>query len=206
MNITLTVVAVAASVLGSGMALPQALRLFRTGRTDGVSPVWIGVSVAINAWWAAYAVAVSLWTLLPVAVVSLLLYVWIGVVFLRVTRAALLPVIGGAFGLGMTPLPALLVGGWTVAGVTVGLCYGIQLAPAVAAAYRAPTVDGISPATWAISFTEAALWLGYGVGIGDRALVAGGVMGIVMAGAIIFRLALPVVGSAVRLIRVGSAT
>lgn len=212
MNITLTIVAVAASVLGSGMALPQALRLFRTGRTEGVSPAWIGVSTAINGWWVAYALAVSLWSLLPVASLSFLLYVWIGVVYVRATSMRALTGIGvGAFGLGMAPLPALLAGGWEIAGIAVGLSYGAQLAPAVVAAYRASALDGISPATWVISFTEAALWLAYGFGIGDRALVAGGAMGVVMAGAIVARLLVcdvraAAVGSAARLIRVGGAT
>lgn len=189
MNITLTIVAITASVLGSGMALPQALRLYRTGQTDGVSATWIGVSLAINAWWAAYAVAVSLWTLLPVATASFLLYAWIGAVYLRTTKSGVPAVLVGAFGLGLVPLPALVIAGWEVAGVAVGLCYGMQLAPAVLAAYRSPVVDGISPATWAISFVEAALWLAYGLGVRDDALVAGGVMGMVMAGAIIARLA-----------------
>ena len=53
MNIILNLVVVSASVIGAGMAFPQALRLFTTRRTDGVSPMWIGVSLAINAWWTA---------------------------------------------------------------------------------------------------------------------------------------------------------
>lgn len=212
MNITLTVVAVAASVLGSGMALPQAVRLHRTGRTDGVSPAWIGVSVAINAWWVAYALAAPLWSLLPVASLSLLLYVWIGIVFVRSTSLRSLIGVGvGALGLGMAPLPALLAGGWEIAGIAVGLSYGLQLAPAVVAAYRTRELAGVSTATWVISFTEAALWLAYGVGIGDRALVAGGAMGVLMAGAIVGRLLVcdvrgAAVGSATRLIRVDAAT
>jgi len=189
MNITLTIMAVAASVLGSGMALPQALRLFRTGLTEGVSPTWIGVSLAINAWWFAYGLAVSLWSLLPVAALSFVLYAWIAVVYVRATAPSTVAGIAvGAFVLGMAPLPALVLAGWDAAGVAVGLSYGVQLAPAVVAAYRSSVLGGVSPATWTMSFVEAVLWLGYGLGIGDGALVAGGAMGIVMAGAIIARL------------------
>ena len=189
MNITLTIVAIAASVLGSGMALPQALRLFRTGRTDGVSPTWIGVSLAINAWWTAYAIAVSLWALLPVATVSIVLYAGIAVAYSRASETSGVPgILAGAFLLGMVPLPVLIAGGWELAGLAVGLCYGLQLAPAVVTAYRTRELLGVSTGTWVISFVEAALWLGYGFGVGDFALVAGGVSGIVMSAAILVRL------------------
>ena len=90
MNLILTLTVVAASVLGSGMALPQAMRLARTGKVDGVSAVWIGVSMAINAWWTAYAVATELWAILPVSTVSLALYFAMATVYLRsVGRSAL---------------------------------------------------------------------------------------------------------------------
>ena len=56
MNLVLNLIVVAASVLGSGMALPQALKLARTQNVEGVSAVWIGVSVAINVWWTIYAI------------------------------------------------------------------------------------------------------------------------------------------------------
>ena len=192
-----------ASVLGAGMALPQARRLLRTGNVDGVSAVWIGVSLTINAWWTAYAIAASVWGLLPVAVTSMVLYGAMGVVYLRAAGGAR-PMAAGAFGLGMAPLPFLLAGGWAAAGVATGLSYGIQLAPAVVAAYRTRELQGVSLGTWVISFVEALLWLAYGALLADAALVAGGVTGTVMAGAILLRLA--AVGSAARLIRVDDAT
>lgn len=190
MNFVLVIVALAASVLGSGMAFPQAIRLKRHGSTDGVSAIWIGVSLAINGWWTAYAFAVSLWALLPVSMVSFALYGWIAVVYTRsVGRRAAPGMLIGLFGLGMVPLPVVLVHGWGVAGVAIGLCYGVQLAPAVVAAFRTHDLAGISPGTWIISLGEALLWLAYGVGVADRALVAGGASGVVMAGAIVARLA-----------------
>jgi uncharacterized protein with PQ loop repeat len=190
MNLVLTFLAVTASVLGSGMAFPQALRMFRTGTTEGVSSTWIGVSLAINAWWTAYALTVSLWALLPVSVVSFLLYAWIAAIYTRACgRAALPGMLVGGFVLGMAPLPALVFGGWEVAGVAIGLSYGLQLAPAVIASYRTDALDGVAPGTWIISFVEAALWVAYGFGVSDPALVAGGAAGVLMAGAIIARLA-----------------
>lgn len=194
MNLILNLVVVAASVLGSGMALPQARRLVKTRNIDGVSPIWIGVSIGINAWWTAYALATPLWALLPVSSVSFVLYTAMAVMYLRSSgsahRRALAAMGVGAFGLGMVPLPFLVLGGWEVAGLAIGLAYGIQLAPAVVAAYRTRQLDGVSAGTWNISVVEAVLWLFYGALIGDAALLAGGATGTVMAGAIIGRLAL----------------
>jgi uncharacterized protein with PQ loop repeat len=55
MNLLLTSIVVVATVLGSWMAFPQARRIARTRQVDGVSPTWIGVSLAINGWWLTYA-------------------------------------------------------------------------------------------------------------------------------------------------------
>ena len=195
MNIVLNLVVVAASVIGAGMAFPQARSLFTTRRTDGVSPMWIGVSLAINAWWVAYAVAASVAVLLPVAVVSFALYASMAVVFVRAERSAgrrvvstLGPMAVGAFGLGLGPLPALLIGGWGTAGLAIGLCYGLQLLPAVVAALRTRMLSGVSNSTWILSFVEGVLWLVYGSAIRDGALIAGGVTGVVMSGVILARL------------------
>jgi uncharacterized protein with PQ loop repeat len=205
MNLVLNLIVVAASVLGSGMALPQALKLARTQNVDGVSAVWIGVSMAINVWWTIYAIHESVWALLPVSTVSLALYLGMGVIYLRSVGASALPgfAVGGLI-LGMAPLPALLVGGWEAAGLAIGLSYGIQLAPAVFAAFRTRALDGVSPGTWVISLAEAVLWLAYGAMISDIALLAGGTAGVVMATAMLSRLA--AVGSVSTLIRVDLVT
>ena len=197
MNIVLNLTVVAASVIGAGMAFPQALRLFTTRSTDGISPMWIGVSLAINTWWTAYAIAASVAVLLPVSIASFMLYASMAAMFIHTERSAghsLLalarPMAAGAFGLGLAPLPALLLGGWEVAGVAIGLCYGLQLLPAVAAAYRTRLLAGVSNGTWILSFVEGVLWLMYGWMIRDAALAAGGAAGVVMSGVILARLEL----------------
>ncbi len=205
MNLVLNLIVVAASVLGSGMALPQALKLARTRKVDGVSAVWIGVSLAVNGWWTIYAAHESVWALLPVSTVSFALYLGMGVIYLRSVGVSALPGFAvGGFVLGMAPLPALLLGGWEAAGLAIGLSYGIQLAPAVFAAFRTRELDGVSPGTWVISLVEAVLWLVYGAMISDVALLAGGTAGVVMATAILSRLA--AVGSVSDLIRVDRVT
>lgn len=190
MNLMLNLLAVSATVLGSGMALPQARHLARTRRVEGLSATWIGVSVAINGWWIAYAVAAQVWVLLPVSIISVGLYATIGGFFVHsVGRRSVPGLLLGALGLGMVPLPFLLGGGWALAGIVVGFCYGLQLLPAVVAAFRSRLLTGISAATWIIAWTEAMLWLGYGVGVADAALIAGGAVGAVMSMAILVRLA-----------------
>ena len=189
MDLLLTIVALTATAIGSATAMPQARRLARTRRVDGVSPTWIGVSVALNGWWIAYAVASELWLLLPVTVSSLTLYTITGVFYLRTVGTTALPAIAtGALVLGMIPLPFLLVGGWGAAGLALGLSYGVQLLPAMIRVLRTDALAGIAAGTWAIVWSEALLWLIYGLGVSDVALVTSGVAGVSIAGVVLARL------------------
>lgn len=190
MNIALNLLVVVATVLGSWMALPQARRLLRTRRVEGVSAAWIGVSLAINAWWLTYGIAADVWALIPVSAISLALYGVMAVVFVvTIGRAALPALAVGMLGLGMIPLPFLVVGGWTLAAIAIGLAYGVQLLPAVVAACRTRDLGGVAASTWLIAWAEAALWLVYGVGVGDLALTLAGIVGVAMASVILARLA-----------------
>ena len=189
-DLLLTSLLVVANVLGGGMAFPQAVRLARTRLVDGVSPVWIGVSFVMNGWWLAYGLANELWGLIPVSLVAAVLYGLIGVVYVRVAGPAeLAGIAAGAVGLGAVPLPFLAFGGWSAAGLAVGLCYGMQLAPAVVGAYRSRELAGIAAGTWALALVESAIWLFYGAVVADVALLVGGGAGVVMASAILVRLA-----------------
>jgi uncharacterized protein with PQ loop repeat len=190
MPLLLNFLVVVATVLGSWMAFPQALRIARTRRVDGVSATWIGVSLAINSWWLAYGLVAGVWALVPVSIISLLLYGVMAWFFVRsVGRAAVPGLALGVFGLGMVPLPFLLIGGWELAGVAIGLSYGVQLLPAVVASLRTSALSGVSSTTWIIASVEAVLWLVYGLGVGDVALTLAGLVGVVMASVILVRLA-----------------
>ena len=91
-DIIINLLVVVATVLGSWMAFPQALRLARTRRVEGVSAVWIGVSLAINGWWLTYGLVAGVWAVVPVSIVSLLLYGTMAVVYLAtVGRSAIAP-------------------------------------------------------------------------------------------------------------------
>ncbi len=190
MHLVLNLLVVVATVLGSWMAFPQARRIARTRRVDGVSATWIGVSLAINAWWLTYGLVAGVWALVPVSIISLLLYSVMAWFFVRsIGRVAVPGLALGVFGLGMVPLPFLLIGGWELAGVAVGLSYGVQLLPAVVASLRTSALSGVSSTTWIIASVEAVLWLAYGLGVGDAALTLAGIVGVVMASVILTRLA-----------------
>ncbi|MGB3736653.1 MAG: hypothetical protein WA964_16970 [Ilumatobacter sp.] len=184
-----TIMIVVANVMGAGMAYPQASKLIRTGNTRGVSGVWAGVSLTMNIWWLAYGLANDLWGLVPVSGVAAVLYVAIIVAYLRSAgRSAAGGVLLGAFVLGMVPAPFLAVGGWAVAGLAIGLCYGMQLVPAVAAACRTRELHGVAPSTWIMAWVEAVIWVGYGLYVVDSALLAGGVSGAILTSVILGRL------------------
>ena len=110
--------------------------------------------------------------------ISLVLYGVMAFYFVSSAGRTALPGLAlGVFGLGMVPLPFLLIGGWELAGVAVGLSYGVQLLPAVVASMRTSELSGVSSTTWIIALVEAALWLVYGVGVGDMALTLAGLTG-----------------------------
>ena len=188
--ILMTAVVATANVVGASMAVPQARKLVRTRRIDGVSTLWAGSSGAMNAWWVAYGAGTEVWAVVPVSAISLALYVTIAAVLLReLGRAALPGLAVGILVVGVVPLPFLLAGGWASAGVVIGFGYGAQLAPAVIAALRTDQLAGISSGTWILALLEAAMWLVYGMHVEDVALLTGGAAGVLMASMILVRLA-----------------
>lgn len=189
MTVLIVTLVVIANILGSAMAYPQAARMVRTGNADGVSPVWAGVSVAMNIWWLVYGLATGLWGLVPTSAVATALYVVIAVSLVRsVGRQAAPGLVVGGLLLGMTPLPVLLVAGWRAAGVTIGLCYGLQLLPAVVAAWRTRELGGVAPGTWSLAWLEGLIWGIYGLYALDAALLVGGVSGVVLSSLMLLRL------------------
>lgn len=187
-QLTLTALLVVANVLGAGMALPQAIRLVRTGSASGVSGTWAGISVAMNVWWLVYGLAERLWGLVPVSVVATIIYVVIAATLVRVRGHRTLVDLGVGVALGLAPLPALIVAGWGAAGVAIGLGYGLQLLPAVVASYRTRELDGVAPGTWIMAWVESAVWVVYGLVVLDPALLVGGTSGVILPTLLLLRL------------------
>lgn len=190
----LTLVVVAANVLGSAMALPQAVKLVRSRRVDGVSPTWAAVSATVNAWWAAYGIGVGDLGIVPVSAVSVMAYLAIAFALLRYgtapRRRTIATMAATSAAVALVPILALVLDGWTAAGVALGALYGIQLSPAVVAVYRAPDVSGVSTATWGLAFAEAALWGVYGIARLDAGLVTLAGTGLLMSTLVLVRLVL----------------
>lgn len=189
---TLTLVVIAANVLGAAMAVPQARKLLRTRRTDGVSVTWAAISATVNAWWGVYGIGVDDFGIVPVSIVSVASYLVITVGVVRFSpapaRQSLPPAVAAVGAVSTVPVIALLLGGWVTAGITLGALYGVQLFPAVVAVYRTIDVSGVSLATWAIAFAEAALWGIYGFAGVDIGLLTLAGTGMVMSSLVLARL------------------
>ena len=190
----LTTVVIAANVLGGAMALPQAIKLVRSRRVDGVSALWAGISATVNAWWAAYGLGIGDLSIVPVSIVSVMAYLAIAVALVRFGSAPSLRsatiVAGSAVLISAVPALALVIGGWATAGIVLGALYGVQLSPAVVAVYRAPDVSGVSAATWSIAFAEAVLWGVYGIARPDIGLITLAATGLAMSTLVLARLVL----------------
>ncbi len=185
------IVVALANILGGAVAIPQAARLIRHRRVEGVSSLWAGSSVGVNAWWIAYGVGAgdSSWAIIPVGVISTVAYLLISVNLVRFTnrtsRAAIYSlVIPAAIGAAL-PVPAFLFGGWSATGVTLGTIYGVQLMPAVIAVYRASDLSGVSTLTWLMAWAEALLWGLYGFGPRDPGILSFAATGLVMSSAVL---------------------
>lgn len=178
--------ALAATVLAVGGLWPQILRLVRTGDVAGVSLTWATLGAATNVAWFAYALHEELWFAAPCTVAMVCFYSALAVVLTRHGVAARRPV---AAALVWAALMAIIggVGGWAALGVVLGVAYAVQVAPSVWSAYRTWAPSGISPATWAISVVEIALWGTYGVAQRDPAVMTFAFTGVLAGGAILAR-------------------
>ncbi len=190
MNYLLTFLIILANVLGAGMILPQVLRLRRASTSEGLSAVGVGVGIALNLWWVTYGLqADGAFSIVPVSIAGVILYTVITFQLVQLgTSEVLGPIAGGFFTVGVMPILPYLLVGLEAAGLTIGLLYGVQFAPAALAAMRSDRLVGVSTATWSMALVEAAIWLVYGLHIGDPALAVGGVGGSFMAGVILLRL------------------
>jgi uncharacterized protein with PQ loop repeat len=190
MNLPLNFLVLIASALGSAMAFPQARRLVRTRCVEGISASWIGVSLALNAWWFTYGIGAGVWAVVPVSAISFVIYATIAVVYVHTTgRTGATAVALGAVALGFIPVPFGVLGGWELLGIAIGLCYGLQLLPAVVGVHRTRELSGVSSATWFLAAVESVIWFLYGLVARDSALTLAGVVGVAMSGLILARLA-----------------
>ncbi|MFN3215651.1 MAG: PQ-loop repeat-containing protein [Acidimicrobiales bacterium] len=188
--VVLTILLAIANIMGAGMIVPQVLRIRRRRSADGLSAAWVGVGIGLNAAWVVYGTAEQLWGLLPVSLGAGALYVVMAGQLVGLDGRQVLGGLGRGIAVAtVIPAVALLAGGWTAAGLTVGLAYAVQFAPATIAALRSTSIAGIAPLTWTMALVEALIWLTYGLATADVALQVGGSGGALMAAVILGRVA-----------------
>ncbi|MFV0524745.1 MAG: hypothetical protein ACK5RL_09625 [Acidimicrobiales bacterium] len=186
--VLLAIALVVANIMGAAMIAPQVLRVRRQATVEGLSLGWVGVGIAMNLWWTVYAASTGRWAILPVSAVSGVLYlVLAGQAHRLVGERLWRPLLAGAAAFGAVPVVPLAVGGWGPAGLAIGLCYGVQFAPATVRSLLSRDLAGVSGATWAMAALEAAIWAVYGATVTDPALLVGGTMGMIMAMIIVIR-------------------
>jgi uncharacterized protein with PQ loop repeat len=171
--------------VGLVRAMPQLLRLARTGDVHGVSIDTAATSSAISFGWATYGVMTDQW---PVAVAT----ACSGFVFADVTFLAI--------GLGRRPRElrtapvwlVVLVGSVVVAGseglgVLLPLSVLVGNLPQVITAYRESDLSGLSAPTWALSFADGAVWEAYALVSGDPSIALFGLLQMATSGLIVAR-------------------
>lgn len=198
-SMVLLTVVVFANLLGGAMALPQAIRLHRHRDPSGVAPTWAVISAVGNAWWVVYGIGGGSFGVVPVAFFSMTVYLSIIVVLWPLCADSQVRIRMVAVGLAIAviPLPALALGGWPAVGIVVGALYGLQLAPAVATAYRTSDLQGVSATTWVLALVEAILFGIYGLATADAGILVLAACGIAGSGALLVRLGLVRTGDAV---------
>lgn len=176
-----------ANAFGVVKLVLQARRSITSRKTEGLSPEWIGMGLAMNLGWIAHSVIHQIWALLPVSIGSLVLYgaIWVAMGSVdrrqaRRVRSVLLGVVA-VFGAGF------VVGYIDGFGLTLALLYTVQFAPAASRALNSLALDGLSPATWLMAPIEAFMWVVYGITVHDPVLIVGGLGAAAMSAVVCLR-------------------
>ena len=173
------------TVVGLVRAMPQLLRLARTGDVHGVSIDTAATSSVISFGWATYGVMTEQWGVAVATASS-------GFVFANVAVLAI--------GLGRPPRELwtaplwllVLVGALVVAG-SDGLGFLLPLSvlvgnlPQVVTAYRESDLRGLSAPTWALSVADGAVWEAYALAAGDVSIAVFGILQMTTSGLIVLR-------------------
>jgi uncharacterized protein with PQ loop repeat len=160
----LATVGVAAAAISVATALPQVWRLRRSPTADGLSPAAVVLGVLATLTWLVYGalqadppqVVANVPGLAGAAAITAL------VVRRTATRPdGVLAAVGGWC--------LLLAAAWSAGGAFAVGCLGtvvslVARAPQVVEVFRSRSLDGVSPASFALGCAAATLWAVYGVG------------------------------------------
>lgn len=189
----LTVMIAGLNALGAAMILPQVRHVYRTRSAAGLSAIWVGMAIAVNTGWTAYGVANRQWGIVPVSAISVAAYIAIGAGLARFggpVRSTLAGVAGG-LSLALVPAFVYVARGWGATGLTLGVLYAVQLAPAVTRVHRSHDISGVSTATWILACVESLLWGIYGLAQRDVGLGAMAASGTIMSALVLVRVLAP---------------
>ena len=157
------------TVLFLARLVPQPWHTWRSGVAEGVSTQGLLNGFASDVGWLVYGLAAGLPPLWVASLVAApLTATTIVLLRHRVTRREL--AVSSAW-LGCMGL-AWSVGGPAALGAVLGVAVVVNYAPQAVRAVRSPDLSGLHPATFWLSLADAALWGGYGVLVGDAALMA----------------------------------
>jgi len=167
------VLGLSATLLAAVFLFPQIASLIWERDTRGVSMTWAIFGVVTNAAWVAYLLQEGLWLPSFAPATAVVTYGLLAVVLAQLGARH-----RWGWGLGYSAALALvgLLGGTPALGAVLVVTPAIQLAPEIAAVYRHPYPRGVSPSTWGLGAAEAVCWGGYGLLVGDLALVGYGLV------------------------------
>ena len=180
-------VAVVANGVTFVQIIPQIAKLIRTGRTEGVSPIWAAAGMTINLGWLTYVVENGFWETIPSIIAAISSFGLALFLLYRngvSVRASLL--IGAAVIVASVVIQQ--AAGWTVLGTVLGLSNGLYLGPSVVAAWRSHTPVGVSPWTWMLTVLEGVKWGFYGVLVEAVPIMVYGSTAILLALLVLLRL------------------
>lgn len=149
--------------------VPQPWHTWRTRADDGVSTQALLNGMASDMGWLAYGLAAGLPPVWVAAVVAFPVSCTTLVLLRHRVRAR---EVGVSAGWAACMAAAWMVGGPLGLGAVLGVAVVVNHAPQAVRAVRSDDLSGLHPATFWLSLADAALWGGYGVLVGDAALVA----------------------------------
>ena len=173
------------TLVGLVRALPQLVRLLRTGDAHGVSLDTAATSSIVSFGWATYGLLTDQLAVTLATGSS-------GIVFLSITLVAL------RRGRRIAELRAapiwfvVLVGTASLAGdgglgILLPVSVLVANIPQLLVAYQEPDLTGLSLSTWLLSVSDGAVWTAYALVAGDAAILVFGVLQLTTSGAIVLR-------------------
>lgn len=173
------------TVVGLVRALPQLLRLTRTGDVHGVSVDAAATSSVVSFGWATYGVMTDQWPVAVATACSGFVFADVAVLGIGLGRRAS-EIRTAPLWLGVLVGAALLRGSAGL-GFLLPVSVLVGNGPQVLTAYRERDLGGLSLPTWLLSTADGVVWGSYALFAGDPAIGVFGILQIVTSTAVVER-------------------